>query len=104
MATIAFYGPDLSRASKISVGIIRREGGDAEQMRLWHSEISDLRDDNVTTQEIVDYIADQGALSVSMSNGVIGCPHEEGIDYDTEWCPECAFWKGRDRFTGKKIL
>jgi hypothetical protein len=38
-------------------------------------------------------------------DGVIGCPHQEGIDYEGEWCPDprCAFWKGRDRFTGELL-
>jgi len=31
-----------------------------------------------------------------MTNGVIGCPHEEGIDYPLgEDCPFCPFWKGK---------
>lgn len=38
-----------------------------------------------------------------MSDGVIGCPHQEGTDYVGEWCPVCEFWKGRDRFTGLKV-
>jgi hypothetical protein len=44
-----------------------------------------------------------GALSVVMTGGIIGCPHQEGIDYEGEWCPVCEFWHGRDRFTGKMI-
>jgi len=27
-------------------------------------------------------------------------PHEEGIDYpEREACPQCPFWKGRDRYS-----
>jgi hypothetical protein len=37
-------------------------------------------------------------LSVAMTDGIIGCPHQEGIDYEGEWCPLCEFWPGRDRF------
>jgi len=103
MATIASYGPDLSRASKVNVAITRSEGGAAEQMRAWHSDTLDLRNDGATFEEILEYIGDQGAISVTMVDGIIGCPHQQGIDYDAEWCPECAFWQGRDRFTGKLI-
>jgi hypothetical protein len=40
--------------------------------------------------------------SVAMVEAIIGCPHEEGIDYPTgESCPHCPFWKGRDRWTGE---
>jgi len=39
-----------------------------------------------------------------MTDGIIGCPHQEGIDYpDGEVCQECTFWKGRDRWTGERI-
>jgi len=40
-----------------------------------------------------------------MADGIMGCPHQQGIDYDGEWCPspDCTFWHGRDRFTGKVI-
>ena len=30
---------------------------------------------------------------------IIGCPHEEGIDYpEGGKCPACPFWASRDRF------
>jgi hypothetical protein len=51
----------------------------------------------------LELIEEQGALSVAMVGGIIGCPHQEGIDYEGEWCPICEFWHGRDRFTGKMV-
>jgi hypothetical protein len=38
-----------------------------------------------------------------MTDGVIGWPHQEGIDYEGQWCadPAWEFWHGRDRFTGE---
>ena len=51
----------------------------------------------------MEFIQDHGALSVIMTNDIIGCPHQEGIDYDGEWCPVCEFWRGRDRFTGQML-
>ena len=35
----------------------------------------------------------------------MGCPHQLGIAYERQWCPDpdCEFWHGRDRFTGKRI-
>jgi len=104
LATIAFYGPDLSRASKVTVSIIRTEGSEPEKMRPWNSDSADMRHDGTTGQEIVKFIEEQGVKSVMMSDGIIGCPHQRGIDYDTDWCPVCDFWEGRDRFTGKLLL
>jgi hypothetical protein len=36
VATIAFYGPNLSQATKAAVGIIPSENAEAEEMRDWH--------------------------------------------------------------------
>lgn len=103
LATVAFYGPDLSRASKVAVGIIDSEAGEARDLRSWHSDIADVRQDLAISQEIVAYIDDHEVKSVTMSGGIIGCPHQEGIDYQGDWCPQCEFWRGRDRFTGKLL-
>ncbi len=103
VATIAFYGPDLSRASKVAVGVIPEENASPQEMRAWTLETGDVRSDPVIAMEIIEFIETQGARSVAISNGIIGCPHQEGIDYEGEWCPVCGFWRGRDRFTGKLV-
>jgi hypothetical protein len=103
IATIAYYGPDLSRASKVAVGIVPSEGAPVDQMRDWTVEHGDIRQDAAVAEQILDFIAEQGARSVAMTDGIIGCPHQEGIDYQGKWCPVCEFWRGRDRFTGEMI-
>jgi hypothetical protein len=102
VATIAFYGPDLSRASKAAVGIIAYDGAEP-QMRSWLLEAGDVRRDPVITAEIVAHIEEHGAVSIVMTDGIFGCPHQQGADYESEWCPVCEFWRGRDRYTGKLI-
>jgi hypothetical protein len=104
IATIAFYGPDLKRASKVTVAIVRGEGRPVDEMRAWFSEAGDVRHDDQIIGEVLDFIGKNGALSVVMTDGIIGCPHQEGIDYEGEWCPVCDFWRGRDRWTGKMLL
>jgi hypothetical protein len=105
MAMIAFYGPNLDRASKAVVTIFQFEGDDEAEMRIWLSEASDVRTDPTILREVTEFMDLHGAHSVGMIDGVIGCPHQEGIDYEGEWCPDprCAFWKGRDRFTGELL-
>jgi hypothetical protein len=44
-----------------------------------------------------------GVKSVVMTDGIIGCPHEEGVDYQGPTCPHCPFWAGRDRFTHERM-
>lgn len=104
VGTIAYYGPDDTRASKVAVGIVMGEGEDPEFMEKWFSDSSDLRRDKSTIFEISDYLKAHDVLSVVVADRIIGCPHEEGIDYpEGEACPKCPFWKGRDRFTGEPI-
>ena len=45
VATIAYYGPDEKRASKVVVGIIRGQGQDVAMLKRWHSEHGDVRSD-----------------------------------------------------------
>jgi len=103
VATIAFYGPNLSQATKVAVGIVPSENADVEEMRDWKVDRGDVRTDPGIAREILEFIQEQGALTVVMTGGIIGCPHQEGIDYQGEWCPVCAFWHGRDRFTGQMV-
>ena len=102
VVTIAYYGPSNKLATKVAVGVIVEENGDAQMERF--SLTSDVRNDEEIQIKIVEIIGEANAKSVSVVDGIIGCPHEEGIDYpDGEECPECEFWKGRDRFTGEYI-
>jgi hypothetical protein len=103
VATIAFYGPNLSQATKVAVGIVPFKNEDVVAMRDWKVDHGDVRADSGIAQEILEFIEKHGALSVVMTDGIIGCPHQEGIDYEGEWCPVCDFWHGRDRFTGQRI-
>jgi hypothetical protein len=42
---------------------------------------------------IGQFLQKQKVQNVVMTEGIIGCPHEEGIDYPSgESCPECPFW------------
>jgi hypothetical protein len=103
VATVAFYGPNLDRASKVVVGIVPAEDAEAKALHDWKSDRGDVRNDPDIAREILEFIEEHGALTVAMVGGIIGCPHQEGIDYEGEWCPMCEFWRGRDRFTGKMI-
>jgi len=70
-------------------------------MRKWFVETGDARTDPVVTAELLEHLEANGVKSVAMMDRIIGCPHEEGVDYEGEYCPVCTFWIGRDRFTGK---
>ena len=97
IATIAYYGPDDKLATKVAVGIVTAKEKVAFLER-WYSEEGDVRFDKTINQQIVEFIERHNVRSVVMSDGIIGCPHEEGIDYpEGESCPKCPYWANRDR-------
>jgi hypothetical protein len=101
IATIAFYGPDDTRASKAAVAIITAEGAEPSALERWFTEGTDARTDPAVTKEILQFVQDHGAKSLAMADRIIGCPHEEGIDYPAgQVCPRCPFWAHRDRWSG----
>jgi hypothetical protein len=51
------------------------EKAESEEMRDWHVLRGDIREDVSIAQEIVEFIKEHGALSVVMTDGIIGCPH-----------------------------
>jgi hypothetical protein len=103
VATVALYGPDDTRATKLTVGIVPAEHAGVADLRRWFSEETDNRIDAGVAQEVLAFIDAAGARSVVMTDRIIGCPHEQGIDYEGPTCPECPFWAGRDRWTGKRL-
>ena len=101
VGTIAFYGPDNQRASKVAVSVISNEGADPKLHRLF-SDAGDVRTDTTVLAEVAAYLRQHSVRSVAMVDRIIGCPHEEGIDYPMdEPCPQCPYWKGRDRWAGE---
>ncbi len=94
LATIAYYGPDDKEPTKIAVGIIEREGGEVVALERWVGR--GVWKDPKVAEEIRQFIAKHGVKSVVMTEGNIGCPHEEGKDFpEGEDCPFCPFWKGK---------
>lgn len=100
VATIALYGPDDKKATKLVVGIVPREHAEASQLKKWFSQGDIMREPRVF-DEVLAFIQESGVKSVAMMDRIIGCPHEEGIDYPKgQSCPQCPFWHGRNRWTG----
>ena len=98
--SVAFYGPDDRRASKVAVGIIPAPGQPTSDLERWFDEADDIRKNDAVLREVADFLRQHDVRSVVMTQTIIGCPHEEGVDYEGEVCPKCPFWAGRDRWTG----
>jgi hypothetical protein len=105
MATVAYYGPNDQFASKVVVGI--RESLKQKEivnLKKWFSTEMDVRFDADILLEMLEYIEANSVHRVALAERIIGCPHEEGIDYPMgETCPECPFWANQDRWTGEII-
>jgi hypothetical protein len=73
-------------------------------LERWFSEDQDVRNDPAIAHHILAFIEQHGAKSVTMADRILGCPHEEGVDYpEGQICPQCPFWAHRDRWTGEVI-
>lgn len=103
LATIAYYGPDNKRATKVAVGIIPHEEADVDSLHRWLTTGEDVRKDASIQTEIAQFLKDNGVKMIVSTGTIIGCPHEEVKDYpEGGTCPHCPYWAGRDRWTGEK--
>lgn len=105
IATIAFYGPDDKLATKVVVSVFLRESNEPDFLERWFSKgDTDVREDLDIGEQILAFLKPHAPRSTVMTEGIIGCPHEEGVDYpEGASCPHCPFWAGRDRFTHERI-
>ena len=105
IVTVAFYGPDDQTATKVVVSLLRESANHIDAMERWSSpDGRDLRAFDVTYQHIDEMITNWGARSVVAPDKILGCPHEEGMDYpEGHDCPQCPFWQNRDRWSGFNV-
>jgi hypothetical protein len=105
LATIAAYGPDTTLATKLVVSVVERPGqDDPTAMRSWTTEAVDVRHDPTIAADVADFVQQHAAKRTISPDRIIGCPHEEGIDYPMgRTCPRCPFWAGIERFTHEPV-
>ena len=93
IGTIAYYGPDDKITTKIVAGVIKKEGAEAI-IKRWVA--TDVTTSPKVQKEIARFFKKYGVQRVGMSEGNMGCPHEEGEDFPVGGdCPFCPFWKGK---------
>ena len=93
IGTVALYGPDDKTTTKIAAGVITSQNAEPIIER-WVA--TDVTTNPRVQQEMKEFFAKHGVKSVAISEGNLGCPHEEGEDFleGTE-CPFCPFWAGK---------
>jgi hypothetical protein len=63
-----------------------------------------VRHDPTIAADVASFVHQQRAKDTVTYDRIIGCPHEEGIDYPMgRACPHCLFWAGIDRFTHEPV-
>jgi HEAT repeat protein len=93
LGTVALYGPDDKRTTKIVAGAIKREGAEPVIER-WMG--TNVKDNPKVQRQIRDFFQRHRVRSVVATDRNIGCPHEEGKDFEVGGdCPFCPFWKGK---------
>ncbi len=93
MGTVALYGPDDRTTTKIAAGVIVHATAEPIVQR-WVS--TNIMHNAKVQKEIQDFFTQHGVKAVVMTDGNMGCPHEEGLDFpEGEDCPFCPFWKGK---------
>ena len=93
IGTVALYGPDDKTTTKIAAGVILHDGAEPI-LRRWVA--TDVTTNPKVQQEMKDFFLRHGVRQVAMSQGNMGCPHEEGEDFPVgEDCPFCPFWRGK---------
>src|SRR5438034_8738380 len=63
IATIAFYGPNLNQATKVTVSIVPSENAEVEELRDWKVDCGDIRADPGIAREILEFIEKHRVLA-----------------------------------------
>ena len=76
-----------------SSDLILRDGAEPI-LKRWVA--TDVMTSPKVQQELQDFFLQHGVRQVALSQGNLGCPHEEGEDFPPGAdCPFCPFWKGK---------
>jgi len=90
---VAFYGPDDKTTTKIVASVILRDGAEPI-LQKWMG--MDVVGDPKIAEQIKKFFAQHGVRSCVVTDGNLGCPHEEGPDFPVgQDCPVCPFWAGK---------
>ena len=93
IGTVALYGPNDKVTTKIAAGVIVADAAEAIIER-WVG--TGVQENPKVQQEVKEFFARHGVKSVVVSDGNMGCPHEEGDDFPAGGdCPFCPYWKGK---------
>jgi hypothetical protein len=106
LAIIALYGPDATRATKLVASVVKdRRNPGADELQTWTVDSGDIRQEASIAEQVDAWLRLHRVGDTVFSDRIIGCPHEEGVDYPMgRTCPACPFWANIDRFTHEPLV
>ena len=96
IGTIALYGPDDTTTTKIVAAVIKRENAEPILERWVGTSIGNSPK---VRRQIREFFDRHHVKSAVATDGNLGCPHEEGLDFPSgEDCPFCPYlgWETRE--------
>ncbi len=94
LGTVVFYGPDNKTTTKIAASVFLKEAEEPDYLERWMA--TDVTTSPKVLGAIRGFFAQHGVKTVVLSEGNMGCPHEEGIDFPNGHdCPICHYWAGK---------
>jgi hypothetical protein len=84
---------------KVAVSIILTENHEPDLLERWFSNSNfDVRHHPAVGEQVMAFLKTHVVRSTVVADGIIGCPHEEGVDSpEGKYCPQRPYWAGRDR-------
>jgi hypothetical protein len=93
IGTVALTGPNDKITTKIAAGVIKSPNA---KLIIERWVATDVTTSPKVQREMKAFFEKNGVKSIAMSEGNMGCPHEEGEDFpEGEDCPFCPFWAGK---------
>jgi hypothetical protein len=93
IGTVALYGLDDKTTTKMVASVIVSDGAEPILER-WVG--TGVQENPKVRREIEEFFSLHDVKSVVVSDGNMGCPHEEGEDFPVGGdCPFCPYWKGK---------
>jgi len=101
IGTIPLYGPDDKITTKIVAAVIVSDNAEP-LLERWVG--TKLIGNQKILREIKAFFQKHKVKSTVITDGNLGCPHEEGEDFPVgEDCPFCSFWKGKQGSAGNEL-
>src|SRR5688572_3348789 len=99
LGTVALYGPTDKLATKMVASVFPTERLELNAIRKWTTDQGDIRENPAIRDELSAFLKDHNVAHAVVTEEILGCPHEEGVDYPTgSICPVCPFWANRPKF------